>query len=110
MLPEETILKEMNVTVWAYELVDELLKRMDHKNGYSIPFSINTHIGERAISMIKVECLATFNHPTLLNDRLTITQKGKDVLAAGGIEKFLDFWGNAKSNVLHGKSTSNKVC
>src|SRR5689334_6274601 len=100
MLPED-LLKEANLTAWAYELVDELLRRMSQRREYSISFSLDTEIGNRAISLIKNESLAKCSSPLLRDTTFVITQKGRDVIAAGGIKNYMDFWGNGQSNTLN---------
>jgi len=67
---------------------------------YAIPFSIKTEIGECAIDIIKHASLAVFSNRALIKTSFVITQKRKEVIAAGRIEKYLDFWDNDKSNRL----------
>jgi hypothetical protein len=94
----QALLKDMNLKIWAYELVDELLTRIDSEGSGRIRFSIHTAAGKQAIAILKAEMLVKFSSPFLLGAVLSITEKGKDVLAIGGIEKYFEFWNHQKSN------------
>lgn len=92
MSVNEIALTEANQTVWSYELIDELLNRMNKTGSYSIPFSIDTPVAKKAIEIMRKHSLIKISNINLLKTTLTITQKGKDVIIAGGIEKYFEFW------------------
>ena len=100
MQKETTILTDLERTEWAFELVDHLLLHINKDNGDNIPFAIGTKVGQEAIKIIKKNGLAKFSSPFLPGATLTLTEKGKDVILAGGIKNYLDFWGSKAVNSI----------
>lgn len=100
MEKKTTILTDIERTEWAFELVDHLLHHINKENGDGIPFAIRTKVGQEAIRIIKKNGLANFSGPFLPGATLTLTEKGKDVILAGGIKNYLDFWGSKAVNSM----------
>ena len=93
-------LTNQNRTLWAYELVDNQLQKCLKENGSQLDFSFGTKVGQEAIMILKEHSLVTFSSTFLLGAILTITDKGKDVISAGGIQEYLKFWKIKKTNYL----------
>lgn len=88
-------------TLWAYELVDNQLQKCLKENECKLDFAFRTLVGMEAIKILKDHALVSFNTSFLPGAMLSLTEKGKDVIAAGGIQEYLKFWKIDTINILH---------
>lgn len=85
-------LSDQEISLWAFELVDNQLRECQKENGKTLKISFRTRVGKEVVKILKDHSLVTFSSSFSPGATLIITEKGKDVIAAGCIGEYLKFW------------------